>query len=67
MGCKINDNQETLNLYYGNKIISVLSEPILSERMQSDLSYAEVKGILKHTIRQIKKMPIRFKNDGWFQ
>lgn len=55
-----NDRQEMLNRNYSGKIIRVLSEPIQDEGEKSNISYAEAKKILKHTIRRIKDMRIRF-------
>lgn len=57
---KQSDRQEMLNRHYSGKIIRALSEPIQDESEKSDVSYAEAKKILKHTIRRIKGMGIRF-------
>lgn len=65
---KVNERQEILNRYYSREIMKVLSKPMSDEldmhpeKSQSDISYAEAKGILKHTICQIKMRAIRFKD-----
>lgn len=59
---KISDRQMELNRHYASEIAKVLSKPMPyeTEKTQSDISYAEAKSILKHTIRQIEKVAIRF-------
>lgn len=58
------DRQEMLNRHYSGKIIRALSEPIQDESEKSDISYAEAKKILKHTIRRIKDLRIFGMNGG---
>lgn len=60
MGKKQSDRQEMLNRHYSGKIIRALSEPIQDEGKKSDVSYAEAKKILKHTIHRIDDLCIRF-------
>lgn len=59
---KVSDRQMELNRNYSPEIVKVLSKPMPyeTEKKQSDISYAEAKSILKHTIRQIEKAAIRF-------
>lgn len=69
MGKKRNERQASLNSYYADEIIKVLSKPMPSEiriepeRKKSNISYAEAKKILEHTICQIKKTKLQFRND----
>jgi hypothetical protein len=57
---RISDRQELLNRYYGSRIVKILSEPTAECCQCSDVSYAEAKKILKHTMHQLKKMPVKF-------
>lgn len=64
---KMSERQEMLNRHYSGEILKVLSKPVQDElemhpeKKQSDISYAEAKCILKHTIRQIEMRAICFK------
>lgn len=64
---KLTEWQKMIIRYYSGEIMKVLSQPMtyelekMPEKKQSDISYAEAKKILKHTICQIEMKAIRFK------